>query len=228
MAEKIDSNIKLTPKELAKHLKQPQGETGKEVGLQMNKGNKYICLNSYKLLKPKSEDCILEIGMGNGFYIKYLLTLADNKLQYTGVDFSPVMIEEATKLNKDFIDAGIVNFLQASIEELPFENDTFDYITTTNTIYFWPEPVANAKVLLNLLKPGGKLLIAYRPKYFMDRIEVANYGFEKYNVPKVENLLNEAGFIFTTSQIIKEPKLEFDGKTLDMEGVYTFGEKPKN
>lgn len=227
MAEKFDSDIKLTPKELAEHLKQPKGDTGKEVGLQMNKGNKRICLNSYKVLNPKSGDNILEIGMGNGFFVKDLLAMSKD-LRYTGVDFSNTMIAEASVLNKDFMDSGIVSFKQASIEKLPFENNTFDCITTTNTLYFWPQPLGNAKELLRVLKPEGKLLIAYRSKSFMDELELAKYGFEKYNTLDVEVLLTKAGFNAISTQTIKEPELEFDGKSFEMEGVYTVGVRAEN
>ncbi len=73
MAEKFDGDVKLRPKELAKQLRKPTGEKGKEVGLQMNKGNKHICLNSYKILNPNKGDAVLEIGMGMGFLLKIYL-----------------------------------------------------------------------------------------------------------------------------------------------------------
>ncbi|MDO5970219.1 class I SAM-dependent methyltransferase [Flavivirga aquimarina] len=224
MAEKFNEDNKLTPKELAKHLRQPEGEIGKEVGLQMNKGNKHICLNSYKVLNPKNKDYILEIGMGNGFFVKDLLKMADN-LNYSGIDFSHIMINEATIKNKEFITSGKVSFKQASIEKLPFNDGAFDCITTTNTLYFWPQPQDNAKELLRVLKPGGKLLIAYRTKDFMEQLELTKYGFTKYNVTDVENLLNLSGFKQITSQMIKEPELDFDGKVFEMEGMYTTGIK---
>ena len=71
--QKINPDNKLSPKELAEQLREPIGEIGREVGKQMNEGNRHICLNSYKLLNPKMGDKILEGGMGNGFFIKNLL-----------------------------------------------------------------------------------------------------------------------------------------------------------
>ncbi|GAA3625347.1 class I SAM-dependent methyltransferase [Flavivirga jejuensis] len=224
MAEKINPDNKLTPKELAKHLRQPEGETGKEVGLQMNKGNKHICLNSYKVLNPKNKNHILEIGMGNGFFVKDLLKMADD-LNYLGVDFSPTMVNEATIINEALIKSEKVSFKQASIEKLPFNDHTFDCITTTNTLYFWPQPQDNAKELLRVLKPGGKLLIAYRSKSFMDQIELSKHGFVKYDILDVENLLTKSGFKQIVTETIKEPELDFDGDIFEMEGIYTIGIK---
>lgn len=224
MKKTFNPDNKLTSKELAKHLRQPEGETGKEVGLQMNKGNKHICLNSYKVLAPKNKNHILEIGMGNGFFVKDLLKMADD-LKYTGIDFSSTMVDEANFINKEFIESGIVCFEQASIEKLPFNDNTFDCITTTNTLYFWPQPQDNAKELLRVLKPEGQLLIAYRSKNFMDQIELSKHGFTKYEMYDVENLLTKSGFKQISSQTIKEPELDFDGKMFEMEGMYTTGIK---
>ncbi|WP_103867456.1 MULTISPECIES: class I SAM-dependent methyltransferase [Aquimarina] len=224
MAEKFNSDTKLAPEELAKHLRQPDGETGKQIGLLMNKSNKHICLNSYKVLTPQKEDHILEIGMGNGFFVKDLLNMADN-LTYTGVDFSATMVQEASLFNKKLIDNKSAFFKEASIENLPFDDHSFDSITTTNTLYFWPQPINNAKELLRVLKPNGKLLVAYRSKSCMDQLELAKHGFQKYESHDVEGLLSNAGFKNISTQIIKEPELEFDGKVFQIEGIFTTGIK---
>jgi len=47
MPEKRSTFSDLEPQELAKHLRKPNGE---KVGQQMNKGNKYICMSSYKCI----------------------------------------------------------------------------------------------------------------------------------------------------------------------------------
>ena len=224
MAEEFDSDLSLTPKELAEHLRKPKGETGVNVGLQMNKGNKHICLNSYSVLNPKAGDVVLEIGMGNGFFIKDLMGKADN-IRYTGVDFSKIMVQEASDINNEFLKQGKVQFFEASIENLPFESNSFDCITTTNTLYFWPQPEQNIKELLRVLKPNGKLLVAYRSKKFMDKIELSNYGFEKYERLGVENLFKNGGFNKVNTQIINEPELSFDGISYIMQGLYTTGVK---
>ncbi len=135
------------------------------------------------------------------------------------------MIEEASVLNKAFVNSKSVEFHEASIENLPFNDNAFDCITTTNTLYFWPQPEDNAKELLRVLKPNGKLLVGYRSKKLMEQIELSKFGFTKYEAINVESLLSKAGFNNITTQIEKEPDLDFDGKTLKMEGFYTVGYK---
>ncbi|MFT7611732.1 MAG: ubiquinone/menaquinone biosynthesis C-methylase UbiE [Parvicellaceae bacterium] len=142
-------------------------------------------------------------------------------LKYTGVDFSPTMGKEANLINKAMIATESVIFREASIEKLPFKDNSFDSITTTNTLYFWPHPISNIRELLRVLKPKGKLLIAYRSKSWIDQLEIAKYRFEKYENQDVENLLHNSGFKNISTQTIKEPDLEFEGKALQMEGIFT-------
>lgn len=225
MAEEFNTE-NLSPEELAKHLRKPDGETGKSIGLQMNTGNKHICLNSYEVLNPSEGQYILEIGMGNGFFVKDLLSMADG-LMYTGVDYSPTMVAEARQINKEFVKTGIAGFKEASIDELPFPDNFFDCITTTNTLYFWPNPEENAEELMRVLKPKGKLLVAYRPKQILDQLALAEFGFTKYTIEDVESLLKNAGFDQVSTTEISEPALEFDGEKKEMIGFYTVGYKLK-
>jgi len=214
----------LSMQEIAKHLRKPSGKNGKEVAKQMNKGNQHLCLNSYKLLKPKPNSLILEIGMGNGFFTKDLMGLNHN-LEYIGLDFSQTMVDEAIRLNQKLIDSGKVSFIKGSIENLPFKDNSIDYITTTNTIYFWPDLSKNARELYRVLNPNGKILIAYRPKKVLDNLEVSNYGFNKYTKNEVESLLAEVGFKNISSKEISEPDFHIQGKSLQMIGLYSTGIK---
>ncbi|WP_406683524.1 class I SAM-dependent methyltransferase [Seonamhaeicola sp. MEBiC1930] len=224
MAEKFNPDDTLSPIELAQHLRQPTGDIGIQIGDQMNKGNKHISLNTYKVLNPHDGNHILEIGMGNGFFIPDLLAMAKN-LSYTGIDFSATMVKEANRINEDLVNSGTVQFKCASIENIPFPDNSFDCIATANTLYFWPQPEDNLKELFRVLKPNGKFICAYRSKSCMDNVDFTQYGFTKYDKDSVESLFRNSGFIDVTTEIIKEPELEFDGKTHAMEGIFTIGLK---
>lgn len=224
MAKKFGSDKDYDSEQLASQLRQPDGDLGKEVGIEMNKANIHICLNSYKLMGVREGHNVLEIGMGNGFFVKDLLAMARD-VKYTGVDFSETMVREAKRINDPFLNSGKVSFEQASIENLPFVDSTFDRITTTNTLYFWPKPLENAKELFRLLKPRGKLLIAYRDKSCLDQIEFSKHGFSKYEPLDVEGMLGQAGFKELETQMLEEPELEFEGTVHRMEAYYTTGIK---
>lgn len=223
MSKKFNT-VQLSKQELAAQLKMPKGKEGKKIGEEMNKGNKYICLNTYKILDPKPNKLILEIGMGNGFFVKDLLKMAKD-ITYIGVDFSDVMVEEATKINQEFTNTKQASFLTASVDKLPIKDASIDYITTTNTIYFWPNLKNSLQELCRVLKPNGKLVIGYRSKELMEQIELTKYGFDKFLTSEIEDILQKSGFKHIITETIPEPDLDFDGVPLTMEGCYSVGIK---
>ena len=83
----MDLRKEYDTKTLAEQLRLPDGSLGIKVGENMNKGNRLMNLESIRQLNVTDNDNILEIGMGNGFFVKDILSLADN-VHYTGCDFS--------------------------------------------------------------------------------------------------------------------------------------------
>ena len=224
MANEPDS-LSLSPEQLAGQLRHPEGENGVKMGLHMNKGNKHICLNTYQTLKPNPANAVLEIGMGNGYFIKDLLNMAAD-LHYTGIDYSRTMVDAAIELNKDLIDRGQVRIEHASLSNIPFDDETFDCLTTTNTLYFWPDPTNNIKELARVLKSGGKLVIAYRPRAFLEQVEFTRYGFSKFEKQEVEELLKTSGFKQVHTTVIQEPDtVKLGDNALYLEGLFTTGIK---
>ncbi|MBP5735260.1 MAG: class I SAM-dependent methyltransferase, partial [Candidatus Methanomethylophilaceae archaeon] len=67
----------------------------------------------------------LDLGCGNG---KTVSTLLDAGYTVTGVDFSSVAIEQCRERFKKS------EFTVASVCDLPFEDDTFDYITAVHVL----------------------------------------------------------------------------------------------
>jgi ubiquinone/menaquinone biosynthesis C-methylase UbiE len=89
-------------------------------------------------VQPANES-LLEIGMGNGFFVRNILEI-DDTVSYTGLDFSVDMISESTRLNEEFIENGRAQFQLGEASNIPFPDNSFDKIFTINTIYFWEDP----------------------------------------------------------------------------------------
>lgn len=119
---------------IAQQLRQPHGEFARQVGEIMNAGNGYINRSAIEALQAQPGDQVLEIGMGNGFFVRELLA-ADPTVQYTGADFSEVMVEEANQRNAGLIENGQVYFRLASAGPLPFAAEVFHTVFTVNTVY---------------------------------------------------------------------------------------------
>ncbi len=224
MADKFFDETTPDPKEVAKHLRKPDGAMGKEIGIQMNKGNKHICLNAINELNLQANESVLEIGMGNGNFVGHLMSRAEG-LKYAGADFSSTMVTEAKALNNELAKKHSINFVEASVEKLPFKDNSFDAITTTNTIYFWPNVKENTKELQRVLKPGGRIIVAYRTNSLMSSIEFTKYGFNMFEKEEVEEVFLSQNFTSVSSKAIAEPELDFGDKVLKMVGMYTTATK---
>ena len=107
--------------------------------------NKFIYLSEINALRrfiPKGRG--LEIGVGTGrfsipFNIKY------------GVDPSKRMSEIAKKRG--------INVHIGYGENLPYKNNSFDFILITTTLCFVDDPIKVLKESKRVLKPGGRIII---------------------------------------------------------------------
>lgn len=184
---------KMDVQAIAAQLRKPVGDLGKEVGVRMNEGNLYINQYTIAALEVKSRQQILEIGMGNGFFVKDILSSAPS-VKYTGCDFSETMVAEARALNMRFIQKRQAEFIVAASDELPLFDALFDTAFTVNTLYFWEHPEKELVEIRRVLKPGGKLFIAIRPASVMQALPFVQYGFRLYEKKDVELLLKKNGF----------------------------------
>ena len=93
---------------------------------------------------------LLDVGCGSGIFAK----MAANKgAAVTGLDASPSLIEEAKKR------APGLPFLTGEMEELPFDDHSFDIVTGFNSFQY-AASVSNAfNEARRVLKPGGQLAV---------------------------------------------------------------------
>ncbi|MFU0781681.1 class I SAM-dependent methyltransferase [Thermoanaerobacterium thermosaccharolyticum] len=100
-----------------------------------------------------SGNTILEAGIGTGSNILYY---PEGKKIY-GIDFSPKMVEiakdKAKRYDKD------VDIRVMDIENLEFNDNTFDAIVTSCVFCSVPDPIKGLKELKRVLKNGGKLFM---------------------------------------------------------------------
>ncbi len=104
----------------------------------------------FEFLKPIATDKILDVGCGSGFFSN----LAHEKgLNIIGLDASIPLLEQAKMRNSS------IDFLTGEMEELPFDNNTFDIVCAFNSIQY-AESVKNAILeSKRVLKEKGKLVI---------------------------------------------------------------------
>ena len=199
-----------TAQHLASQLRKPSGEEAKKTGEWMNRANLQMNLDAWAALQPAHHDHILEIGMGNGYFVPHVLE-RDATLSYTGCDFSPEMVLEANHLNAGWTVSGQVRFVHGDVMSLPFEDGTFDKALTINTIYFWENTAAALAEIRRVLKPGGFFALAFRPERQMVNYPFTKYGFTLYSMAETQALVGDAGFTLTATFENQEPDFEVDG-----------------
>jgi len=211
-------------KERAAQLRKPSGALGLTIADLMNKGNALMCTTTYDKLGVQEGDNILEIGMGNGFFVPYLMDKASN-MSYTGLDYSELMVKTATEKNMEAVNSGKVRFIHGDLEELPFQQESFDRICTSNTLYFWSNPQKAMNGLFEVLKTHGKLLIAIRPKDVMNKLPVTEFNFVRYTELEAKAMMESAGFKGITIETIDEPDRIIEGEHFRLKSSYIVGEK---
>ena len=110
---------------------------------------------------------VLDVGCSNGRLLKKLAQLYPN-VEFHGVDIDAKIINKNKKEN-DFPN---LHFHHASAENLPFDNESFDIVITTNTMGEFKQRVRSLDEMYRVLKRRGECFIlegvknrAYREKF---------------------------------------------------------------
>lgn len=96
----------------------------------------------------------LDAGCGSGFMS---LILAELGCEVTAVDFSEDMLAEAAR-NAARADAANIEFQQADVQLLAFDEGAFDFAVSRNVLWVLPDAAAAYACMLRSLRPGGVLV----------------------------------------------------------------------
>ena len=103
---------------------------------------------------------VLEAGCGTGAQTVILAGNNPDTL-FTSVDISPESIAHA-RLLVESADLSNVEFRQADIFNLPFENESFDHVFLCFVLEHLPFPIDALERLTSVLKPGGTMTVTVR------------------------------------------------------------------
>lgn len=97
-------------------------------------------------LSPPTFSRLLDVGCGTGFIIGVAGDLFD---RVDGLDATPAMLAKVDA------DPGRVVLHEGVVEQLPFDDATFDVVTAYSFLDHLAEPSAAYKEIYRVLKPGG-------------------------------------------------------------------------
>ncbi len=115
--------------------------------------------NPFSVRRPVKGQSVLDVGCGSGLdaFVAAALVGADGRS--VGVDMAPEMLEWP----KRAVAAGTlgnIEFREGSVEELPFEDESFDLVISNGVLNLVPDKDAAFQEMHRVLRPGGSFAAA--------------------------------------------------------------------
>lgn len=104
------------------------------------------------------EGIMVDVGSGPGYLVSSIAKSLP-LLRVIGVDISNEMVKLSTRNIPSPSVNGSVEFRQGDIQELPFGDNSVDFVVSTLSLHHWSEPQQALQEIHRILKPGGQFLI---------------------------------------------------------------------
>jgi len=111
-----------------------------------------------RLCNMKDFDKALDLCCGTGKMIELECREVGKATRVTGLDFNSEMIKVGNKKLSKLLDRNQFTLIQGDAMALPFEDNTFDYITIAFGLRNVPDKRKAICEIYRVLKPGGKLV----------------------------------------------------------------------
>ena len=177
------------------NTRKPVGFGGKIMVAMMNVGHSPVARWGLQFLNAAPDAKVLDCGCGGGANIKRLLKKCPQGI-VKGIDYSPVSVEKARKVNQQAIQQGRCTVLNGNVADMIFASSWFDAVTAFETVYFWPDLSASFREVYRVLKPSGTFLICNEcgdPEKYSKWTEIID-GMTVYRGTELQAALEQAGF----------------------------------
>ncbi len=135
-------------------------------------GDEYFDIIDQTMISKES--VVLDVGCGSGRWSKYLT----EKVKYIeAIDPSNAVVSAAKLLDGDN-----VRITQASVDNIPFDNNSFDFVFSLGVLHHIPDTYGALKKCVEKVKPGGFFMVYLY--YSLD-----NRGFLYKILFKISNLV---------------------------------------
>ena len=111
-----------------------------------------------ELKKHSPNGVLADVGCGPGYLVREIAK-SYTRLSVIGGDISEEMVKKATDSVSRLSLGEKVSFRLGDIQELPFEDNSIDFVVSTLSLHHWSEPKRAMEEINRVLKPRGQLLI---------------------------------------------------------------------
>ena len=132
-----------------------------------------VIFNDFLGSEALENKTLLDAGCGTGFFTQKAISM---KAETTSLDIAPNLVKITKKKNP------LCKGIEGSILNLPFEDNSFDYVISSDVIEHTPDPYKATLELIRVLKPGGKICITVPNRSFwFFSVKIANlFKLRKY------------------------------------------------
>lgn len=177
------------------NTRKPAGLGGQIMVSMMNLGHRPLADWGFQFLRVSPDAAVLDCGCGGGANLTRLLKKCPDGI-VKGIDYSPVSVEKARKVNQQAIQQGRCTVLNGNVADMIFASSWFDAVTAFETVYFWPDLSASFREVYRVLKPSGTFLICNEcgdPEKYSKWTEIID-GMTVYRDTELQAALEQAGF----------------------------------
>ena len=181
----------MPPRFISRQLSRPTGLFARVMGRLMNRHNAEMNAFAARQLMLQPSDRALEIGFGGGAALPALI---DGARFVCGVDRSHEMVDWARSTFAVAVKAGRADFREGVVESMPLQDGSFEKALTVNTVYFWRSLEAGFAEIYRVLAPGGRIVVGFLPKEWMDRLGHPPDIFSSRTSDQIATALAHCGF----------------------------------
>ena len=114
----------------------------------------------------RAGEAVLDVAAGNG---NASLPAARRYANVTSTDYVPALLDKGRAPAQ--AEGLTIQFQQADVEALPFDDATFDVVLSTFGVMLAPDHRSAAREMLRVLRPGGRIALAnWTPGGFIGRL----------------------------------------------------------
>ena len=151
---------------------------------------------------------VLEVGVGTGANLSFY----PKDISLTGIDFSLGMLSHARKKANSTEEITYdLNLVEMDVQNLQFQDNTFDYVVATCVYCSVPDPVKGMKEMKRVCKPDGRILLLEHMRSenaalgnLMDIMNPLTVGLWGANINRrtLENILNAGMTIIDNEELM--------------------------